>query len=169
MSRERIGYINVSEYSLSRLKGFAVKKFAAAALAAAMSLSVVAPAADAASNTMERNGTVCRISLDGDLKGKSGLWDRSKVIRSQELGKLTEDNVGAVRASADLGQAFGSSDADAIAAANNAEAIQACKEGENYVSEEMDGWKQAGIIIGVILIALSGLASVAGPALQQFL
>lgn len=134
-----------------------------------MSLSVVAPAADAASNTMERNGTVCRISLDGDLKGKSGLWDRSKVIRSQELGKLTEDNVGAVRASADLGQAFGSSDADAIAAANNAEAIQACKEGENYVSEEMDGWKQAGIIIGVILIALSGLASVAGPALQQFL
>ena len=33
----------------------------------------------------------------------------------------------------------------------------------------MDGWKQAGIIIGVILVALSGLASVAGPALQQFL
>lgn len=146
-----------------------MKKFAAAALAAAMSLSVVAPAADAASNKMENYGAVCRISLDGDLKGKSGRWDRSKVNRSQELGKLTEDNVGAVRASADLGQAFGSSDADAIAAANNAEAVQACKEGKDYVSGEMDGWKQAGIIIGVILVALSGLASVAGPALQQFL
>ena len=145
-----------------------MKKFAAAALAAAMSLSVVAPAADAASNKMERHNyqNYCRIVLDN---GKGGLYPQKDVEKAKDFKVLTDDNVGALRASADLGQAFGSSDADAIAAANNAEAIQACKEGKNYVSEEMDGWKQAGIIIGVILVALSGLASVAGPALQQFL
>lgn len=33
----------------------------------------------------------------------------------------------------------------------------------------MDGWKQAGIIIGVIVAVLSVVASAAGPALQQFL
>ena len=146
-----------------------MKKFAAAALAATMSLSVLsAPAADAASNTMERYGTVCRISLDGDLKGKSGRWDRSKLNQVKDLEKLTEENVGAVRA-ADLGQAFGSSDADVIAAANNAEAIEACKDGKDYKSEPMDEWKQAGIIIGVIVAVLSVVASAAGPALQQFL
>ena len=147
-----------------------MKKFAAAALAATMSLSVLsAPAADAASNTMERYGTVCRISLDGDLKGKSGRWDRSKLNQVKDLENLTEENVGAVRASADLGQAFGSSDADVIAAANNAEAIEACKDGKDYKSEPMDEWKQAGIIIGVIVAVLSVVASAAGPALQQFL
>ncbi|WP_448250338.1 hypothetical protein [Corynebacterium hadale] len=77
--------------------------------------------------------------------------------------------MGAVRASADLGQALGSSDADVIAAANNAEAIEACKDGKDYKSEPMDEWKQAGIIIGVIVAVLSVVASAAGPALQQFL
>ena len=33
----------------------------------------------------------------------------------------------------------------------------------------MDGWKQAGIIIGVIVAVLSIVAFAAGSALQQFL
>lgn len=89
-----------------------------------------APAADASSNTIERSGTVCPISLDGDVRGKSGRRDRSEVNRVKDFEILTEANVGVVRASADLGQAFGSSEAEIIAGANNAEAIQACKDGK---------------------------------------
>lgn len=86
--------------------------------------------ADAASNTMERSGSVCRIPLSGDVKVKSGRWDRSNVKWVKDFEILPEENVGVVRASADLGQAFGSSEAEIIAGANNAEAIQACKDGK---------------------------------------
>ena len=67
--------------------------------------------------------------------GKSGRWDRSKVNRVKDFEILTEENVGVARASADLGQAFGSSDAEIIAGANNAEAIQDCKDSKDYKSQ----------------------------------
>lgn len=146
-----------------------MKKFAAAALAVTMSLSVLsAPAAGAASNTMKREYTVnyCQLSFDN---GKSVVVRQNEVDDAEDLKLFTEENVGAVRASADLGQAFGSSNEADVAFANNVEAIQACKDGKDYKSEPMDEWKQAGIIIGVIVAVLSVAASAAGPVLQQFL
>lgn len=77
--------------------------------------------------------------------------------------------MGLVRTSSDLGEAFGSSDPETIAAANNAEAVQACINGQNYQSQEMTTLKQVGIILGVVLPLLAAIGSAAAPAIQQFL
>lgn len=146
-----------------------MKKIAVAALAATMTVSLAAaPAADAASNTIKGGGMqqTCTIKLDGQAPV---TVYRNKVKNGNQFSEFTDENVGLLRTSSDLGEAFGSSDPDTIAAANNAEAIQACKDGKNYQSEEMTPLKQAGIIIGVIVAVGSFLAPVVMPAIQQFL
>ena len=144
-----------------------MKKFAAAALAATMTLSLGAAPAEAASNRMSDYGMVCNLHLDGQGSGSVYKNEIKKDKRYADL--LTAENVGLVRTSSDVGEAFGSSDADTIAAANNAEAVQACMNGENYQSQPMSDSKKAGIIIGVVLAVLAAIGSAAGPFIQPML
>ena len=144
-----------------------MKKFAAAALAATMALSLGAAPAQAASNTMSNGGLTCNLRLDGGQG--SGSVGRLKIKNDQRFAKFTEENVGLIRTSSDMGEAFGSSDADTIAAANNAEAVQACINNQNYQSQPMTEGKKIGIILGVVLTALGMIASAAAPFIQQFL
>ena len=144
-----------------------MKKFAAAALAATMTLSLGAVPAQAASNTMSNGGLTCNLRLDGGQG--SGSVARLKIKNDQRFAKFTAENVGLVRTSSDMGEAFGSSDADTIAAANNAEAVQACINNQNYQSQPMTEGKKIGIILGLVLTALGMIASAAAPFIQQFL
>lgn len=56
-------------FPLSQTRSFPVKKIAAAALAATMTLSVAAVPAEAASNTMSEYNTKCTLRLDGQRGG----------------------------------------------------------------------------------------------------
>lgn len=141
-----------------------MKKIAAAALAATMTLSVAAVPAEAASNKMR--GNYCVIQLDGDRVREV---PRSVIRNDKDFAQFNSENVSMLRTSSDLGEAFGSSDPETMAAANNAEAVQACINGQNYQSQEMTTLKQVGIILGVVLPLLAAIGSVAAPAIQQFL
>lgn len=144
-----------------------MKKFAAAALAATMTLSLGAAPAEAASNTMSQYNTVCTLRLDGGQG--SGTVQRAKIQNETRFTEFTAENVGLVRTSSDVGEAFGSSDAETMAAANNAEAVQACIEGKNYQSQPMTTGKKVGIILGVVITALGLIAPAAAPFIQPFL
>lgn len=78
-----------------------------------------------------------------------------------------------MRTSADLGQAFGSSDQELINGANNLEAIDACKKGVDYKTADMTAGKKAAIIgstVLAVILAIAGLASpFVDPMIQQFL
>ena len=143
-----------------------MKKIAAAALAATMTLSVAAVPAEAASNKMSEYNTKCTLRLDGQ---RGGTVARNQVRNNKDFASFTEENVGLVRTSSDLGEAFSSSDAEVTAAANHAEAVQACIDGKNYQSQPMTEGKRIGIILGVVFTALSLAASAAAPFVQQFL
>lgn len=54
-------------------------------------------------------------------------------------------------------------------AANNAEAVQACMNGENYQSQPMSDGEKAGIIIGTIAVALVAIGSAAAPFVQPMI
>ena len=146
-----------------------MKKIAAATLVATMALSLGAVDANAASNKMSDYNFTCNLYLDGvgfrTVKANEADKKFSDLVKS--------DNVEFLRASSDLGQAFGSSDTDAIYAANNAEAIKACINKEDYSSPVMTDSKKAGIIAGTVISALvligGVLAPVVGPMIQQFL
>lgn len=147
-----------------------MKKMTAAALAATMTLSLgMAPAADAASTTVKGGGTMatCTIKLDGQAQAVTVY--RNKIKNDKRFEQFTAENVATVRASSDLGEAFGSSDAESIAIANNAEAVQACIEGKDYQSQPMTDTKKAGIIIGVVIAILGAVATAAAPFLQQMM
>ena len=144
-----------------------MKKFAAAALAATMTLSLAAVPAQAASNTMSNGSLTCNLRLDGGQG--SGSVPRLKIKNDQRFAKFTAENVGLVRTSSDVGEAFGSSDAETMAAANNAEAVQACIEGKNYQSQPMTTGKKVGIILGVVITARGLIAPAAAPFIQPFL
>lgn len=147
-----------------------MKKIAAATLAATMTLSLgVAPAADAASNKISRSNyiTYCTLSLDG--VGTRTVAQHLVKNDKDYQRLLTQDNVSTLRTSSDLGEAFGSSDAETVANVNNIEALQACMAGNDYQSQPMTDGKKAGIIIGVIALALSAIATLAAPFLQQFM
>lgn len=144
-----------------------MKKFAAAALAATMTLSVATVPAEAASNTMSNGSLTCNLRLDGGQG--NGSVPRLKIKNDQRFAKFTAENVGLVRTSSDVGEAFGSSDAETMAAANNAEAAQACIEGKNYQSQPMSDSEKAGIIIGTIAVALVAIGSAAAPFVQPMI
>mgnify|MGYP001758743142 FL=1 len=148
-----------------------MKKIAAATLAATMALSLGAVDANAASNTMSNGSLTCNLRLDGGQG--SGSVPRLKIKNDQRFAKFTAENVGLVRTSSDVGEAFGSSDTETMAAANNAEAVQACIEGKNYQSQPMTTSKKVGIIAGTVisaLVLLGGvLAPIVQPMIQQFL
>lgn len=155
-----------------------MKKMTAAALAATMTLSLgMAPAADAASNTMTKvqGRTACNMTFDrpSDISLTNGLKDPKKVkdqlFNSEENFKVAEFT----EASSVLGQAFGSSDAETVNDANNLAALRACAAGENYKSQPLSESDKAGIIAGTVILALlaigGAVAPFVGPMIQQFL
>lgn len=150
-----------------------MKKIAAAALAATMTLSVAAVPAEAASNKMTKvqGRNACQMTFDkpSDLQNlTNGLKDPVKV---QKL--LNGDNVDSALdfndTSSKVGEAFGSSDQTSINDANNIAALRACADLKNYQSQPMTEGKRIGIILGVVFTALGLAASAAAPFVQQFL
>ena len=137
-----------------------MKKFTAAAVAATMAVSLAAGPADAASNTMagSKNTPVCKLELDG-IGSKSVTQEivAVKGIEGVELNKLT----GIQRTAAAVGEAFGSTDTAAQQKANNAQAVQACLDGEDYKSEPLEAGIKGGIIATVVLAVLGLIANFA--------
>lgn len=144
-----------------------MKKIAAAALAATMTLSVGAVEAQAASNTI--SGTyfnqTCNLYFDGIgarvVDQDKAESEFSKVIKS--------DGVAALRLSADMGESFGSSNSERVAQANNAEALDACIRGENYRSQPLTESAKAGYIAGTVIVALLAIGGAAAPFVQPLI
>ncbi|MDK8664514.1 MULTISPECIES: hypothetical protein [Corynebacterium] len=149
-----------------------MKKIAAATLAATMTLSLGAVQANAATNEMRGTGDdrVCVLTLDGQ---KNKIEVAPAKVDEKVKDILPDNTNGLVRTSADLGQAFGSSDQELINGANNLEAIDACKKGVDYKTADMTAGKKAAIIgstVLAVILAIAGLASpFVGPMIQQFL
>lgn len=149
-----------------------MKKFAAAALAATVSLSLAAAPAIAASNKMSglAINPQCEIRLDSptNITLKSGTHaqkDIAKKLNNPEFSKIT----GGMETSSKLGQAFGSSNQTDINDANNAAAIQACVNSQNYQSQPMSEGEKTGIIIAVVLGVIGAIVSAAWPVVAPML
>lgn len=139
-----------------------MKKIAAAAVAATMTVSLAAaPAADAASNKMVGNS--CQIRLDNGNRGTISRQEAEKKLKDAEQAAEL------VVASSQLSQAFGSSSPEGIKEVNDLQAIQACAKGQNFESAPMTKLEQAGIIIGVILAVIGAIAPIVAPMIQQHL
>ena len=137
-----------------------MKKFTAAALAASMAVTLATGPADAASNTMagNKNLPVCKLELDGiGSKNVAQEIVAKQGVEGVELNRLT----GVQRTSAAVGEAFGSSDTSAQQKANNAQAVQACLDGEDYKSEPLEAGIKGGIIATVVLAVLGLIANFA--------
>lgn len=140
-----------------------MKKIAAAAVAATMTVSLAAaPAADAASNTMLKDGR-CYLQLEAGPSGKISKKDAEKALKEYESAAEL------LVASSELSQAFGSSSPEGVKEVNDLQAIQACAKGVNFQSTPMTKLKQAGIIIGVILAVIGAIAPIVAPMIQQHL
>lgn len=140
-----------------------MKKTAAVSLSLAICLgSAGAVTADAASNEMNSPSMhrLCTLQLDGE----GGPIVLSQSAAAEELkDTVPSDKLALRRFGADLGEAFGSSNAQRVNDANNAEALQACLKGEDYKTAEMTGGKRAAIIITTVLSVLIGIAGLASP------
>lgn len=154
-----------------------MKKIAAAAVAATTTLSLVAPMAGAASNTMTADG-YCQIVRDDatDLGFLSDEDPISKNFTPQEAHWQYLNDLGgradSFVASSRWGEALGSSDgtyAYDIRYANNLRAVRACAEGKDFQSAPVAGAEKAGIIIGTVLLALAGVAAAASPLLLPYI
>lgn len=142
-----------------------MKKISAAVVAAAMTASMLAPAADAASNKMsyQYGQTYCTLQLDSE--DANGTILQSEVKKNKTFAALADKDLSGVQQSSELSEAFGSSNGNDAARMNDAMAIQACVQGKDFKSVPMDDGKKAGIIIGFvlgILGLLGGLAQQAG-------
>lgn len=140
-----------------------MKKFTAAALAASMAATLAAAPANAASNTMTGNTNlpVCTLELDGiGTKSVAQEIVAKQGVEGVELNRLT----GIQRTSAAVGESFGSSDSAAQQKANNAQAVQACLDGEDYKSEPLEKGVKAGIIATVVLAVIGLIANFAVQA-----
>lgn len=131
-----------------------MKKFAAAATAAALSLTLAtAPTADAASNTYPWLGAnECRIFFYQDS------IPRFIYMTPEQAQAKVKDDQPAVFAqtSSRLDQAFSSNDPnDELEAVI---AVQACAEKKNYQTKPMTTGERAGIIISVIVAVLAAVA-----------
>ncbi|OIR43065.1 hypothetical protein BJP08_02860 [Corynebacterium sp. NML140438] len=149
-----------------------MKKITATALATAMVASMLAPTADAASNTMSTKNYQNHCTLKFDSPGmtqNNGTYTQSAiknwVSKQDGLKKLADTDLTNAQQSSQLSEAFGSSDAAETAALNDGMALQACLQGKDFKAEPMDDGTKAGIIIGFvlgILGLLGGLAQQAG-------
>lgn len=149
-----------------------MKKIAAAALAATMTLSLTAVDASAATNEMRGNDgyRLCVLTLDGQ---KDSIQVSPKQVDERVKDIVPNDDNALLRTAADLGLAFGSSNTERINDANNVEAVKACKKGEDYKTADMTPGKKAVIIGSTVLaaiLAIAGLASpFVGPLMKQFM
>lgn len=149
-----------------------MKKISATIVAAAMAASLLAPAADAASNTMSTKNyqNHCTLKFDSaEMTQNNGTHPQNDVkvwVAQQDgLGKLADTDISNVQQSSQISEAFGSSDAAETAAINDGMALQACLQGKDFKADPLDDGTKAGIIIGFvlgILGLLGGLAQQAG-------
>ena len=145
-----------------------MKKISAAVVATAMAASMLAPTADAASNTMsiKNNTKYCTLHFDSDgfHETLSQAEAKRRIKADVDLKKLAEMDLSKVQQSSQVSEAFGSSTAADTAEWDEAMAVQACVKGENFQSEPpMDDGTKAGIIIGFVL----GILGLLGGLVQQ--
>ena len=137
-----------------------MKKITAAAVATAMTMSLaVAPAADAATNRMQSDGT-CNLTMDdaNDIEGftpELAAWQLYAEPGSYE-GTI---------ASSRWGEATGSSQEYDVRYSNNLQAMEACAQKKDFDSSPVAGAEKAGIIIGTVLLALASVGLLALPFL----
>lgn len=140
-----------------------MKKFAAAALAATMTLSVGAVPAQAASNTMTNYNFGCRVVTP--LGTDNTTPDEAEQFLANDPEKLAN----AVMTSSYLAEAFGSSDSATIEGRETVNAYQACVDRKNYKTTPMTDGTKAGIIAGTVIIDLLALGGAAWPFVQPYL
>lgn len=148
-----------------------MKKITATALATAMVASMLAPTADAASNTMSTKNyqNHCTLKFDSpDMIQNNGTYKQSDlknwVSKQDGLKKLADTDLTNAQQSSQLSEAFGSSDAAETAAINDGMTLQACLQGKDFKAEPMDDATKAGIIIGFVLGILGLLGGIAQEA-----
>ena len=148
-----------------------MKKITATVVATAMAASILAPAADAASNTMSTKNYQkhCTLKFDSpDMTQNNGTYKQESIKRwvatKQDLKKLADADLTNLQQSSQLSEAFGSSNAADTAAINDGMALQACLQGKDFKAEPMDDGTKAGIIIGVVFTVLAGIAGLAKQA-----
>ena len=140
-----------------------MKKFAAAALAATMTLSLGAVPAQAASNTMSNYNTQCRVV------SALGTDNTNPLEAEQFLANDPEKFSKAVLTSSYFAEAFGSSDSATIDGREAVNAYQACVDRKNYKTTPMTDGTKGGIIAGTVIIGLLALGGAAWPFIQPFL
>lgn len=140
-----------------------MKKFAAAALAATMTLSLGAVPAQAASNTMTNYNFGCRVVTP--LGTDNTTPDEAEQFLANDPEKLAN----AVMTSSYLAEAFGSSDSATIQGRETVNAYQACVDRKNYKTTPMTDGTKAGIIAGTVIIGLLALGGAAWPFVQPYL
>ena len=141
----------------------------AAALAVTMTLSLgMAPAADAASTRISNYGQKCTISGTGSLT--DGTYTRAEA---RDLLNANPELDGKVVSSANLAEAYGSSDSVTIPGRETYKAFEACANGKAYQTQPMDdttkGLIIAGSVIGGLVVILAAAAPFIEPVLKQFL
>ncbi|WP_311476019.1 hypothetical protein [uncultured Corynebacterium sp.] len=148
-----------------------MKKITATVVATAMAASMLAPTADAASNTMSTKNyqPQCTLKFDSpDMTQNNGTYKQESIKRwvatKQDLKKLADADLTNLQQSSQLSEAFGSSNAADTAAINDGMALQACLQGKDFKAEPMDDGTKAGIIIGVVFTVLAGIAGLAKQA-----
>ena len=140
-----------------------MKKFAAATLAATMTLSVATVPAEAASNRMTNYNFGCRVV------SPLGTDNTTPDEAEQFLANDPEMFADAVLMSSYLAEAFGSSDSPTIEGRETVNAYKACVNRQNYQSQPMSDSEKAGIIIGTIAVALVAIGSAAAPFVQPMI
>jgi len=139
-----------------------MKKFAAAAVAAAMTLSTLAPTADAASNKISHRNyvTYCTLNLETQDSGTAKQVD----VRRQLQGK--EDQSELLAGSSKIGEAFGSSKSPEV---EDFLALKACVDGKDYQTTPLNQAEKVGIIMGIVLGVLATLAPMVAPYVKKYL
>ena len=139
-----------------------MKKFAAAAVAAAMTLSTFAPAADAASNKISQKSHVsyCTLELETRASGTSKQTEIKKQL--DKFDKETELLAG----SSKLGEAFGSSKSPEV---EDFLALKACADGKDYQTTTMTKTEQVSIIMAVVIGIIATIAPMIMPHIKKLL
>lgn len=148
-----------------------MKKITTTVLATAMAASMLAPAADAASNTMSHKNYQphCTLKFDSaNMTKNNGTHTQNEVkiwvAQQADAKKLAEADLTKLQQSSQVSEAFGSSTVEETAAINDGMALQACLQGKDFKAEPMDDGTKAGIIIGVVFTVLAGIAGLAKQA-----
>ena len=136
-----------------------------------MAASMLAPTADAASNTMSHKNyqPQCTLKFDSaNMTKNNGTHTQNEVkiwvAQQADAKKLAEADLTKLQQSSQVSEAFGSSTAEDTAAINDGMALQACLQGKDFKAEPMDDGTKAGIIISVVFTVLAGIAGLAKQA-----